>query len=217
MKNNTKNAKLIFYPSGIISLILIPLIGIWYINRHNGFTEYGAMEINWWSPDAYKFVPTITPRFNFPTVLYKEVVLTGDNAKDKLLIEDAQTIIHNIIMTGDTLAGVHFHFSKNAKYWTLVKVFEILEIERARIYVPYENDIWFSYRYKLDEDTRAYSQDHIRNSNSNRTIYESTFNDNANIDEFFNLFNTTKLFYLLTIIYVLMIYFAIKKLYKTFS
>lgn len=47
---------------------------------------------------------------------------------------------------GDTLIGVQFHFENNSTYKSFIRALDLCKIEKARMFVPYENDLWvFNY------------------------------------------------------------------------
>ncbi len=145
-----RHTKLPFYSSGMISLVLMPFLCLWYFNKQKVFEIPRVMEVNWYSKlgssyflEAYseEFAQLIHPKRK-----YTEINLTGDKMKDQQNLEFAQVKIKILASTNDTINGVHFHFSRFSKFSTLIRALEICKIEKVKFYVPRDNDIWiFNY------------------------------------------------------------------------
>lgn len=74
---------------------------------------------------------------------YHTFELTGNATTDKIKLDYAQLRIRDIENTGEVIHGVNFHFSKNAKYGSFVRVFDVLKRENATLYLAAKKDIWF--------------------------------------------------------------------------
>lgn len=132
----------IYYPVGLISIILLPTFFIWYLNRNIAFENLRTLEIVWWSPNLHINNSFLFPKESHPERNYTEVNITGIDYEDKIELIKAQILIRELISSKSTSTGVHFHFEDESKYWTLIKVLDICKIEKATFYIPYENDIW---------------------------------------------------------------------------
>jgi hypothetical protein len=75
------------------------------------------------------------------TITFNESV-TENNIK----LAYAQLRIREILSTDDSINGIHFQFTDRAEHGTFVKLLDILILERAKYYVPNENDLWFFYK-----------------------------------------------------------------------
>jgi hypothetical protein len=137
-----RNSRRFYYPTGIISLISLPLLCIWWLDKNQAFKKYAVIDIMWWSPSLHTDNPEFYPKESHPIKNYTDINLTGNDKDDKTRLDYAQLIIRELIKSQDTATGVHFHFSDKSKYWTLIKALDICKIEKAKVYIPYENDIW---------------------------------------------------------------------------
>lgn len=132
--------KKIYYSSGLISILLLPILCITYFKSIDAFTDYRSINLSVWNgkenkEQATKFLKSKT---------FTVVNLTGDLNSDASKLKIAQKKIKQIISTKDSIKGLKFHFENKAEYWTYIRVLDILQIEKAEIYLPYKNDIWFA-------------------------------------------------------------------------
>jgi hypothetical protein len=132
----------IYYPAGLISLIFLPLLCLWHLQDQKAFEELRMISVWWWSPDMYGAESAPFYPENHPDIHYQEIRLSGNETADRLALESSRLSIRQLATSGDTLNGVHFHFDAQAKYWTLIKAFEICKTEKARIFIPDDNDLW---------------------------------------------------------------------------
>ena len=144
MKIKPRSSKLLYYPAGLISLVFLPILCIWYLYQNKAFEKIVALEITWWAPSLQLYNPHIYPKENHFYKHYIDINLTGNDSEDKKKLEDAQLKIRNLVSSQDTTSVVHFHFSDNANYWTLIKAIDICFIEKANHFFPFGNDIWVS-------------------------------------------------------------------------
>lgn len=57
-------------------------------------------------------------------------------------IDHSVFLIRQMKLSQDTIKGIRFHFSDNAKYESLIKVLEICYIEEPGFYMWKDSDIW---------------------------------------------------------------------------
>ena len=138
----TQPKRRLYYPAGLISLVLLPALCIGYLFLNHKFDQYVTLEVNWWNPQKTQNFPDNFSKENHPYKHYQDINLTGDNQADKLKMEQAQKAIHELMQSQDNANIVHFHFSKTARYWTFVEALDICQIEKAMFYIPYKNDLW---------------------------------------------------------------------------
>jgi hypothetical protein len=157
--------KPIIYPPGIISLVLLPVLCLIYLNKHKAFDEQSCINVAVWSPDWAKGLPS-KYQDEYPLdKKYLAINLDGDNANNKNRLDFARLEMRRIITSEDTTSGVDFHFDKKAQYWTFVAALDILQTENAEIYSAYKDDIhtWYkkihnvsrpsySFSFSLDDD-----------------------------------------------------------------
>ena len=67
----------------------------------------------------------------------------GDNQNDKIKLDFAQIRIREILLQNDSTNGLHFRFGDSSQYWTFIKAVDILRFEKAKTYIPLDNDLWF--------------------------------------------------------------------------
>ncbi len=137
-----RHSRRFYYPTGIISLIFLPLLCIWWLDKNQAFKKYAVIDIAWWSPSLHENNPEFYPKESHPNKIYTDINLTGDDKDDKTRLDYAQLQIRELVKSLDTATGVHFHFSDKSKYWTLIRALDICKTEKAKVYIPYENDIW---------------------------------------------------------------------------
>lgn len=141
MHRKKKIFKRIYYPAGLISLIFLPLLCIWFINKNEPFKEYRIISATFATNNKsldFAFMPAeITSKRDFTYF-----TLTGNEKEDQLKIKQARFKIRELVRSQDTTLGVCFRFNDLAKFWTFVKAIEICRTENAKLFVPYENDIW---------------------------------------------------------------------------
>lgn len=139
----TQPKRRLYYPAGLISLVLLPALCIGYLFLNHVFDKFVVFEVNWWNPQEYgQYVPDNFVKEANPDKHFYDVNLTGDNQADKVKLKHAQKAIHELVQSQDTSTIVHFHFSKTARYWTFVEALDICQIEKAMFYIPYKNDLW---------------------------------------------------------------------------
>jgi hypothetical protein len=135
-----RKRKWLFYTPGLVSLIFFPMLCFFYFNNHHVF-DIRVREVVFCNPELYKSNPDIYVE-NYPKREYVDINLTGDDREDKIKLNYAQLKIRELVLSKDSIKGVHFHFDDKAKYWTLIRAFDICEIENEKNYLPYQNDIW---------------------------------------------------------------------------
>lgn len=124
-----------YYPVGLVSLIMLPTLCIWYLYSHKAFKKSRAIEVNWWSNDWEKYN-------TFPKRNYSVINITSNDRNDKIKLDSAQFEIRKLIISKDTTKGIRFVFENNSKYWTLIRAIDICKIEKANYFIPKDNDLW---------------------------------------------------------------------------
>ena len=125
----------LYYP-GLISLILLPILCIYYFYQNHAFDKLNAMQV---------VCPTLGDMdsiFWRPNINYINITLTGNDQDDKEKLGQAQLQIRKLVVSEDTTTGIHIHFGDESKYWTLVRILDLCSIENAEHYGLYENDFW---------------------------------------------------------------------------
>lgn len=133
----------IFYIPGIISLIFIAIIFYYFGNKYKKSIDLRVMEIVWFEPELLERYPHWFTKPFPPKRNYLKINLTGENRNDKTKLDFSQIHIRELIAKNDSLNGIQFHFADSSKYWTFIRAMDILEIEKAKNYVTFENDLFF--------------------------------------------------------------------------
>ncbi|WP_316768860.1 hypothetical protein [Pedobacter frigiditerrae] len=140
-----RNRNKIFYPAGLISLILLPILCIWNLNEQNAFEKIGVLEVAYFyhneldeSSNSQSFKELISSRN------YIEIEFNGNEKDDNIILEYAKVKIKNLIRSKDTITGVHFKFTEKAKYWNFVKAVDVCQVESLNPLMD-KNNIWVAY------------------------------------------------------------------------
>lgn len=100
------------------------------------------MELNPWSPRAYEQSHGVLPKESHPQRQYQDFVLDSDDLKSQRTINAFLKASKDLVASKDTGKGVHLQFGREAHYWTLVEVMDILSQEHFWPYSFYRKEIW---------------------------------------------------------------------------
>ena len=128
-----------FYFPGLISLIFLPALCLWFISTNKTYQKLYALDVVFWSPDLKKLFPKTYINGSHPPRQYLEIELNGNEKDDLIRLDFAQIQIKDLVETNDPKKGVHFKFGSKARYWAFIQALDIFKIIP---YVPYGNDIW---------------------------------------------------------------------------
>ena len=138
MKLDKKHRK-IFYVPGMISLVLLPLLMLYFFSSNKSFVKETAMVLGLPNkeeiPQMLQNVPCITQR-NF-----KEFKLNGTLETEKDNLQKFQSDLKKLNKIHDTVNGIKLHFGKQMKYEVFIRVLDILTIENTPTYIPIKNDL----------------------------------------------------------------------------
>ena len=186
---------------------MLPILCILYLKNIDAFTNYGSMDIQIWDGKEDNIgTKGITKFLN--SKKYTVVNLTGDNNSDKEKLNIAEKNVRKLILSNDTISGIKFHFGEKSEYWTFIRVLDILSIEKAKFYVPYKNDIWFTNPKprKINKNLKHIKQMYCG-------LIPVYINEIESI-KWSEIKEIVKKFYLPIIAYLLMLTFTIKRIYK---
>jgi hypothetical protein len=138
--------KPIIYPPGIISLVLLPVFCLVFLNQHKAFVHQYAMDVTMYDPDwNAKKIPGIYHPLFPPVRDYLDINLDGNDAANKTRLDFARLEIREILDSKDIHKGVKFHFGKTSKYWSYVQAYDICQVEDAPAYGQYRDDMYVMY------------------------------------------------------------------------
>ncbi len=131
--------KKLYYVPGLISLVLLPLLLVYFGKKEIQRLDVRAIEINFWHPSSSRY-------WHFPERDYKQVILTGNITKDKVALENAKQFIKKLYASEDTLNGIQFTFQDSASYGSFVGLINyLIKEDITRNVLPYGNNLWVSY------------------------------------------------------------------------
>ena len=179
---------------------MLPILCVIYLKNNDAFTNYGSIKLYTWN--GKDFEPEITQFLNSKKFTVDN--LTGNTNSDKVKLNDAEQKIKKLIISKDSINGIKFHFEKKSEYWTFVKVLDILESEKAKFYVPYKNDIWFTNPRQPKKEIKTFVCG---------TPYFSIIIDERDSKiEYQKIIELAKTYYLSIIAYFLMLFFTFRRI-----
>jgi hypothetical protein len=137
LKIKTQYKKRIYYRAGLISLILLPILCVWYLNKQD---QLRVIPISPWNPDSY--FNKVNHSQSHPERKYLDISFNVNNGENKIKLDYAQLEVRRLVNSRDTLNGVHFYFDDSTQYSILIKALDICDIEKADYCSMYENDMW---------------------------------------------------------------------------
>lgn len=141
---NHKTHKKLFYTSGLISLLLLPILCVLYLQKTKVFERLYAIELNTWTPALSEcWIRGGYDYYIHPHRNYININLTGNEKEDKTKLDFIQLQMRDLLKNKDTVSGIHIVFSNQSKYWTLIETLNICLKEKARTYVLVGSDFWF--------------------------------------------------------------------------
>lgn len=137
------NRRKIYYFPGLISLVLLPLLCCIYVQNEFQKRNYRLIEVNWWNPSWKENMPKgLYPFEIYPTRNYLTINLSTENLEKGKQLATFQQNLKKLILTKDTTNGLHVIFSKWSTYGDFIAILNILQKEKAIIYVLKDNDVW---------------------------------------------------------------------------
>src|SRR5690606_10881621 len=132
--------KKIYYIPGIFSIILLPILGIWYMNKYDYFTQLRSIDFTYMDfveteqfnkelgYDVFITKEFLTQRF------FKEVTLNNDkNSKNTFKYIDQ--FVNDVVQTKDTINGLKIHFEEEATYNEFIEVLNVFNERQAEMYI----------------------------------------------------------------------------------
>jgi hypothetical protein len=139
MKDSILKGKMLYTP-GIISLLLFIPLSLFFLDKEHVFEKFKTLEIICHDPK--------TGEFQRPADLhFTDVILTGNEEGDQTQMVLAESLIENLVKSGDTTKGIHLRLDDLSKYKLLVKALDICQRWAVRSYVVDGNDLWICNLY----------------------------------------------------------------------
>lgn len=136
MIEKREKRKKIFYVPGIISLVFIPLLCLYYFYKVDAFKVYNYLEF---------FVPNKEEVVKYKVEglrKYKVFKFEDNKSKEKPKLEELSLFVHDLIKNYDTINGAKIHFGPKTDYDTFVGVISIMSEENVPTWVLSEDNIY---------------------------------------------------------------------------
>lgn len=204
-----KHKSKIYYSAGFISIILLPILCMLNSKNNEAFANCCSIDIQFWDGKEDDLGNKGLTAF-LNSKKYTTVNLNGDNYTDLEKIDKAAIEIKKIVLSKDSIRGVKFHFGPNSEYATFIKVLDVLAIQKPGFYVPYKDDIFVANPKPIKSNSKLVKIIPFRYC----SVWRKTDNNLIDWPFWKEMFEK---YYLLIILYVLMIFFQFKKIFKSNS
>jgi hypothetical protein len=133
------------YIPGIISLIVVPFLLIFFVRHYSKSQIRYAIPIVWPDlelVDMYK-ESYVAYRGHFPPLRNYITLRLDENIRsNQAKLDFAAIEAEELVKSHDTLNGIHFVFDNEASYEDFIKAVDICRISGAKTYMPYKNNLW---------------------------------------------------------------------------
>ncbi len=131
-----------FIPSGILSLVLLPLLSLGYFYSHKGFKQYRILEFH---TLGQKALGRMSPEFRpvLPQREYQLVELTGNPQADKAKLDYVQVYVRQMKVRNDTIHGIRVALKDQAKYGSMVRLIDLPDVENLKYSWTDGKAFWF--------------------------------------------------------------------------
>jgi len=138
----------IYYVPGMISLILLPILCVLYLNEHKNIERCLGIQlaVKYHPHKSECFVPFDTSALSAPQNKrnFTEIRLCGNEVEDKIKLDSFNSGVLKAIRDNDTINGFHITFGDNVKYSNYIRAFDICQLDSLLpTYLPFENNLWY--------------------------------------------------------------------------
>lgn len=146
-----RNRRKLFFPVGLISLALLPMVGFQklaeLILERN--TRPNCIELNFIPTRGYGFDKKYSIENIKKKRQYKTFYLTSDTNTNAEILNRARLLLNKIKKKKDLRNGVHIAFNNSTKYRDYIKAIDFCLEKFPAIFAIHNNDIWAMYE-KID-------------------------------------------------------------------
>jgi hypothetical protein len=139
-----------YYLPGSISLIFLPMLCLLYLQHRGVFEVKSMIKIHTAPNEAFKNKGRWVQFWVLPYLKDDEYVISGTPAQANASLEKAQSVLHQIVETRDTMHGVIFKFDAHSTYAMFVGSINICLKEKVIYWVTPERNIWAYYLPPID-------------------------------------------------------------------
>jgi hypothetical protein len=132
-----RRARKLFYPAGIISLSILPLlcVGVFYQTELHRRSQH-VLEVTYWDEGTPE-----TPAPKSANHRFMKINLTG-SADDVAKLEFFQATVRELVTKKDSTTEIEVVLNSGARYASLVRLYDICERERAQRYFHLRDKFW---------------------------------------------------------------------------
>jgi len=131
--------KRIYYVPGLVSLVLLTLMLLVYIQNKGGFKRYSIVLVDYFIPQ-FGFAPE--GNVDYPKRDYSTLVIGNDIRENNRNVQVIQDKIEKMILEQDSISGINILFDVNAKYESFVQVVSALNQIEYQYWHLKGNNIW---------------------------------------------------------------------------
>ncbi len=152
---HSSHHRLLFWPVGIVSLVLIPIVLGWHLQYDQAFREPMGMELNLFPHDTPRYAQCKRLQLIGPEGNWRHFVISEGRAKQTDVLDSIHQAIRLHASKHDTTSGIWITLEREASYANLVLVLDWLNCEGLGSYVVDGPDIWVSRFLKSSEKVRS--------------------------------------------------------------
>jgi hypothetical protein len=202
--------KPIIYLPGMISLVLLPVACLIFLNMHRPSAGLSWMDIVLWGPDMVKSFPEDYRYFPLDRK-YINITLDGDDNRNRAKLIFARSEVTKMLHSKDTVNGINIHFTDKSKYWAYVNAWDICLSQGVQNYRAYNDDFSIIYgRFQKMHTAPAPEIITSLNIDSGMEYYSAEYIWEQKKKA---LSLALKVFWAPFLVFLLMTFFAIRKLY----
>ncbi len=141
-----RNKQRIFYPAGIISLICLPLLGIHHLQQKGAFVQKTAIEVAIY--DSFgRGCTNINPypREIKQDILFIDYLFNSNDQSSSVLLNNSKAEIALLSKELNPKKGIHFKVDGDAKFGTLITIWNACKTSKLNNIWAIKNDIWAFY------------------------------------------------------------------------
>ena len=151
-----------FYFPGLISLVLLPLLCIFYFLNNHYFDKQYGIKANWCNDAVIKSaLVNRNEKFDVNTFrIFESNLLTGNEENDRAVLNLFEQNIKKLASLKDTVNGYCIVFTRHTKYQDIVKSIDICSQNENIGYIFYKNKV-MAWNGKPDEYSITHSSPHL--------------------------------------------------------
>lgn len=209
---NHKPHKKLYYASGLISLLLLPILCVLYVQKQGAFNPIFSIEYREIFHDGFISLRTKENK------AYKTYCLSGDEVSDTKILKLVHEKIHELVTKKDAKSGVLVRFSNKSNFSSLIEVLNICYKENIQLYEFYNDEFKlyyssFNYDELINKDQSSNYKICGTARISQRMLSEEAEKENQILQQLKETPQRLIIFYtLLSILFLLMCGFEIKKI-----